>query len=213
MKNYKLLYSTGMFLACFLSHFVYGQKYKGQSQITANIGYNTENKLYLDMKYAINIDHLQANFKIDPVFAGTYDFGISDRFSLGLAYTYQHFIIDYDTYHGNDVDGNGIMYYGNFSDQFTRQSIGLRPCFHFVDNDDLDISFGARFSYVFWKYTTIRTDLNNNEVFESLKSPFKIQAVLRTTYFFTDYFGANLEFAIGPTYFVLGGLAFRFGRK
>lgn len=186
------------------------QKYQGQAVVTGGAGYSVTGILL-----GFISDGLDATGTINstktPVIIGGLDYGLSDRFSLGAVYTYQGVTVKYNTYETTDVNGNIITVSGDFKDRLTRQSIGIRPLFHFGDNDDLDMYAGARFSYVFWNYNSDRTDVNVNDLFKLFGSPIKPQALFGMRYFVTENVGLGTEFAIGATYFISVGLHARFG--
>jgi hypothetical protein len=205
MKN-KLNTITSAFIAlCILFNVsqVKAQKEKGQSVITAGVGYSLVGIIGTAFADAIK-SNTTVKMKNIPVIMGAYDFGISEKFSVGLSYTYQSLSAEYDNYVKDT-----ITYYGNFKDKITRQNIGIRPLFHFGDNEDLDTYFGARLSYTLWNYTT--TTNNTIEDFDDLfvGRP-RFQALVGARYFFTDLIGFNFELAIGPSYFGLFGLNVKF---
>jgi len=110
--------------------------------------------------------------------------------------------------------GNLISTTGSFTDRITRQSIGVRPLFHFGESENLDLYTGARFSYVWWNYKSDgRTDLSSSDIFGGFGSPVKPQAIFGMRYNFMPALGFNAEFAIGSTYFMMVGINARFGKK
>jgi hypothetical protein len=146
-----------------------------------------------------------------PVIWGGVDYGVTDRFSIGAVYTYQGLTAKYNAFQYEDDSGNVITTYGDFTDRLTRQSIGIRPLFHFGDSDDFDIYTGARLTYVFWNYNSSRNDVDVTDLFQGFGSPIKPQFLLGMRYFFIPSAGFNVEFAIGPAYFMSFGLNYRFG--
>ncbi|MCU0434966.1 MAG: hypothetical protein MUC87_16030 [Bacteroidia bacterium] len=186
------------------------QKYQGQSVVTGGVGFSVVG-LFLGL-----VDNaLDAGTNIrstkTPVLLGAYDYGLSDRFSIGVGYTYQSLTLKYDGYY---VDGNpDSLRTGSFTDRLARQNFGIRPMFHFGDNDDLDIYAGLRVSVVRWSYRTDRPDLGSDWVGNILggASPVKAQALFGMRYFFTENIGFNTELAIGPSYFAMVGINARFG--
>ncbi|TND10341.1 MAG: hypothetical protein FD123_589 [Bacteroidetes bacterium] len=193
-------------LATFSPRNAMAQKFQGQSVVTAGAGYSLAGILMGVVTDAVNAT--DASSTKTPVIAGMYDFGISDRFSVGAAYTYQGLTVKYSSY----TDPNGNVITGNFTDRLTRQNFGVRALFHFGDNDDLDTYAGARFGYTMWNYSSSAPNgYDNSDILSGFGSPIKPQALFGMRYFFTDNIGANAEFAIGPTYFMLFGINARFG--
>lgn len=187
---------------------VSAQKYQGQSVVTGGVGFSV-----VGLFFGLVENGLDAGTDIrstkTPVLIGAYDYGISDRFSVGIAYSYQSLTLKYDNY--TDMNGNLVL--GSFTDRLARQNFGLRPLFHFGDNDDLDIYAGLRLSFMRWSYTTDRPDLADNFATELLggASPIKVQGLFGMRYFFTENLGFNTELAIGPSYFAMIGINARFG--
>lgn len=186
------------------------QKYQGQAVVTGGAGYSVTGILLGFISDGLDATGTVNSTKT-PVIIGGLDYGLTDRFSLGAVYTYQGVTVKYNTYETTDVNGNIITVTGDFKDRLTRQSIGIRPLFHFGDNDDLDLYAGARFSYVFWNYNSDRTDVNVNDLFKLFGSPVKPQALFGMRYFVTENVGVGTEFALGATYFISVGLHARFG--
>lgn len=189
---------------------VQAQKYQGQSVVTGGAGYSLAGILFGIIQDGLNTTG-SISSKKTPVIIGAYDYGITDRFSVGACYTFQNLTAHYTSYETTDASGNVTTINGDFTDHLSRQSIGIRPLFHFGDNDDLDTYIGARFSYVFWNYRSPRTDVSSTDLFHGFGSPVKPQAVFGTRYFLTDNIGVNAEFAIGSTYFMMFGVNARFG--
>jgi hypothetical protein len=186
------------------------QKFQGQIVPHVGVGYSLTGILLGVISDGLNATGAVSSTKT-PVLMGGGDVGLSDRFSIGLLYTYQGVTMKYNTYEVTDTAGNFVTVTGDFKDRLTRQSIGIRPLFHFGDNDDFDLYVGARFSYVFWNYSSDRVDVNVDELFKLLGSPVKPQAIFGMRYFVTENIGFGTEFAIGPTYFMSVGIAGRFG--
>lgn len=186
------------------------QKYQGQAVITGGAGYSVTGLLLGFITDGVNATGTVSSTKT-PVILGGVDYGLSDRFSLGAIYTYQGITVKYNSYETTDANGNSVTVVGDFKDRLSRQSIGIRPLFHFGDNDDLDLYAGARFSYVFWNYNSPRTDVNVQDLFKFFGSPVKPQALFGMRYFVTDNIGLGTEFALGATYFISVGVHARFG--
>lgn len=186
------------------------QKYQGQVVITGGAGYSVTGLFLGLISDGLNATGAVSSSKT-PVILGGVDYGISDRFSLGAIYTYQGVTMKYNTYEFTDANNNVVTVTGDFKDRLTRQSIGIRPLFHFGDNDDFDLYAGARFSYVFWNYNSDRTDVDVQQLFDLFGSPIKPQALFGMRYFVTPNIGLGTEFALGATYFMSVGIHARFG--
>jgi hypothetical protein len=209
-KSFLIAVAACIFTAVAIPNQASAQKYQGQIVPTVGVGYSITGLLLGSLSTTLNA--LGTKSTKTPVLIGGADFGVSDRFSIGLIYTYQGVSVKYNSYTaGTDTAGNVITVTGDFTDRLTRQSIGLRPLIHFGDIDDLDIYAGARFSYVFWNYNSDRTDVNVDDIFDLFGSPIKPQAIFGMRYFVTENIGLGTEFALGATYFMSIGINARFG--
>ncbi|CAN5359137.1 hypothetical protein BH09BAC5_BH09BAC5_02300 [soil metagenome] len=186
------------------------QKAKGEVVVTGGAGYSIVGLLLNVINKGLNTTGTVSSSKT-PVILGAVDYGITDRFSVGACYTYQGITAKYNSFTMTDTAGNNVTVNGDFKDRITRQSIGIRPLFHFGENEDLDLYVGARFSYVFWNITSSRADVSTADVFKGFGSPIKPQFLFGMRYFFVPAVGFNAEFAIGPTYFMQVGISARFG--
>jgi hypothetical protein len=205
--------ATALFIAAFAMFnpsTAHAQKAKGQIVTTAGVGYSLVGIILNVVQDGINTTD-QINSTKTPVIFGSSDFGITDRFSVGACYTYQSLTMKYSSFTTTDSAGNNTTVVGDFTDRLTRQSIGIRPLFHFGDSEDLDLYVGARFSYVFWNYNSSRNDFDGSDILNGFGSPIKPQFLLGMRYFFIPNVGFNAEFAIGPTYFMAFGVSARFG--
>jgi len=206
MKKMKFYFAAAVIVAMVaMPKTAKAQKYQGQMVATGAVGYSVAGLLLTAISDGLNA--VDVNSSKTPVIIGGFDYGVSDRFSLGAVFTYQGLTAKYNSFY-ND---SNILVAGDFKDRLTRQSIGLRPLFHFGDNDDLDIYAGARFSYVWWNYSSSRSDVDWTNLFERFGSPVKFQGIFGARYFFVENLGMGMEFAVGPTYYMSIGLHGRFG--
>ena len=197
----------------FAPQYANAQKIKGQTVVTAGAGYSLVGALMTLISDGLNTSGTVTSTKT-PVIIGGIDYGITDHFSLGAVYTYQGVSANYNSYTDYDTLGYPVTIQGSFTDRITRQSIGVRPLFHFGESENLDLYAGARFSYVWWNYISdTRKDLAQNDIFEGFGSPIKPQAIFGMRYNFMPALGFNAEFAIGSTYFMMVGINARFGKK
>ncbi|HEY6161692.1 MAG TPA: outer membrane beta-barrel protein [Bacteroidia bacterium] len=181
----------------------HAQNAQGQTVITGGAGFSLAGILFTLIKDALNSSNVTS--KTTPVIGGMVDYGISDHFSLGGAYTYQSVSASYTSY-----TKDTITYTGNFKDKISRQNFGVRPLFHFGSNENFDTYAGARLSYTIWKYTSnARTDVSSTDF--SGTSRIHFQALFGMRYFFTENIGFNFEAAVGPSYYAFFGINARFG--
>ena len=195
----------------FAPQYANAQKIKGQTVVTAGAGYSLVGALMTLISDGLNTSGTVTSTKT-PVIIGGLDYGITDHFSIGAVYTYQGLSAKYSSFY--DSNGNLISTTGSFTDRLTRQSIGVRPLFHFGESENLDLYTGARFSYVLWNYKPDgRTDLSSSDIFGGFGSPVKPQAIFGMRYNFMPALGFNAEFAIGSTYYMMVGINASFGKK
>jgi opacity protein-like surface antigen len=179
------------------------QKYQGQMNFTVGGAFSLTGLVGSAVTDAIQAGNGRATST--PGMAGMFDFGVSDRFSLGAAYNFQQFGVKFSSY----TDNNGNVVNGDFKYTLTRQNIGARALFHFGDNDDLDIYAGARFGYTIWTTNTNAPNLTLTD--KTFKSRLWPQALFGMRYYFTENIGINAEFAVGPPYYMMIGINARFG--
>ena len=172
---------------------------KGQVGISAGVGYNL-----LSLILGVGTRASENLYSVPPI-SGAIDYGISDRFSLGVAATYQGFGLNYDA----EIAGQSENVEGDFS----CINIGLRPLFHFGQSEDLDIYAGIRVSTSIWNASSDAQ--SNNPDYDPLEdwnlgfgSPVKLQPVLGMAYFFGNgNIGINGEIATAPYLVSLGAKA------
>lgn len=180
------------------------QKYQGQMNLTAGGSFSLTGLAINAVTDAL-ANGTGVTSRSTPGLNGMFDYGITDRFSLGAAYHFQNFRTEFTGY--TDTAGNNVV--GDYYFGITRQNAGLRALFHFGDNDDLDTYAGARVGYSFWKFSTNASSSGVDEA--TLTSRVWPQALFGMRYYFTDNIGANVEFAVGPPYYLMLGLNARFG--
>ena len=176
----------------------------GKSVVTLGGGASLAGIVFTAFKDIVNATGTVTSHST-PVLIGNYDYSVAQKFSIGVAYSYQSVSVNYSSYKKDTATING-----DFKDVLSRQNFGVRPLFHFGSGDNSDGYFGARISYTIWKYTSnVRNDVNltSNSLFNNR---LHVQALIGGRYFFTDNIGVNLEFAIGPSYYAMGGLNIRF---
>ncbi|GAB4130818.1 MAG: hypothetical protein Fur0041_00420 [Bacteroidia bacterium] len=180
------------------------QKYQGQMNVTAGASFSLTG-LFINtiMNGVDNVTGVST--RSTPGLNGMLDYGVTDRFSIGAAYHYQSFRADFTSY----TNDSGVVMNGDWYASITRQNIGLRTLFHFGDNDDLDTYAGARFGYTFWSAKTNATGSGIDK--NTATSRLWPQALFGMRYFFTPNIGVNVEFSVGPPYYMMFGLNARFG--
>jgi hypothetical protein len=151
-------------------------------------------------------DSTGLDFSSIPALYGNYDFHVNEWFSVGAAGSYQSFKLE-ETTTSEYVKIN-------------RTNIGIRGLFHYGKSDKLDLYSGVRLSTTMWKLSSNITgdptvdefidDLNSSKFFDKavVIAPQIIAFGIKG--YFTDMFGAHMEFSIGSPYYLSGGVNFRF---
>lgn len=193
---------------------VAAQNAKGQSVVTAGVGVSLVGLLFNAVKNTVNSQPgAGITLSSTPVIIGAYDYGVTDKFSMGFAVSYQSFGTTYTNYTYTNSQ-NVQVTIPSYKDNVTRMNFGVRPLFHLGNNPNLDTYLGARISYTSWSTSTTNPDpyYNTGSTYDFIgASPIKFQTVLGLRYFFGDLVGINMELAIGPSYYLAGGINFRFG--
>lgn len=126
-----------------------------------------------------------------PVLNGMVDFALLERFTIGLAASYQGYSVEYR-------DGSNP-----YKESWNCLNIGLRPLYHFSSDEKLDAYVGARVSRTFWNFDTTLEGGGTT----SINLPgLGVQPLLGINYYITRNIGLNAEVGLG-TYLVAGGLS------
>ena len=178
------------------------------SVITAGAGWSLVGALFGAANQAVG-DTNGYDLKQTPVLIADYDYNLSPKFSIGVAYSYQSFSTNYTNYY--TTNSAGASYYATYKNKLTRMNFGIRPLFHFGNSDELDPYFGLRISYTQWSYNTTNPDpLYDASGTIKLGSTVHVQVLFGSRYYITDNIGVCAEVGIGTPYLAMVGLNFRF---
>lgn len=188
------------------------QNAKGQSTITGGVGFSLAGMIFSTIKNAANdVPGSNIELKSTPGMLLNYDYGLADKFSVGLAFSYQQFKLEYtDMEYTNSA---GYTDTASWDDKVSRMNVAIRPLFHFGNNPDLDIYAGARIGFTRWAANSSHPDptYNFDDAWgNSFSSRVRVQTLFGLRYFFTPSIGFNSEFAIGAPYFFMMGINYRF---
>ena len=129
---------------------------------------------------------------------GRFEYMLSEKFGIGLEYTYARATAKYiDSY----PNGSGGVSSGSFTDAFVKQRALLRMAFHFGESDKLDPYFCFGGGYKNLKYTSDNLNYTQAEI-KALSAGFNpIPVAIRVgggvRYFFTENIGVNAEIGFG----------------
>lgn len=181
------------------------------SVVTGGAGFSLVGAIFsVVQKLSDAVPGSEFHLKHTPVIVGNFDYVFKKKFSLGAAYTYQAFDVSYKNY---EYKSNGATLYGTWEDHVTRSNFAVRPIFHFGNKDNFDPYFGCRLGFTQWKFNSYNPDPNfiaNDFYGSKFNSGIRFQAFFGVRYYFTDFFGFNMEVAVGPTYFSMLGLSAKF---
>jgi len=198
-------------LALFSNQKAAAQKEAGQSVVTLGVGESLVGSIFSVASSSTSGGSYSISHS--PAILGMYDYGLSDRFSIGAAFSYQSFSTAYTNYsYYNSTTGGA--YYGSWTDKITRINYAVRALFHFGDNENFDPYFGLRLGFTNWSASTTNPDPNyatDNGFGVTIKGAIAPQVVFGVRYFFTPLIGVNLEAAIGSPYYASAGVNFKFG--
>lgn len=145
--------------------------------------------------------------KAIPIINVMADYGITENFSLGVAYSFNKF-----SWSDSNIDTSGLI--TSVEASAARHNIGVRPLFHFGNNEKVDLYTGARLGTSIWKVSGGVSDSQGNSAGASTSIPLgvmTVQALFGVRAYFTEVIGANFEIGIGNApYFVAGGVSFKF---
>ena len=186
------------------------QREQNQMVITAGVGYSIGMAI---IKGGINLGLTAASLgkaSATPVINGMIDYGITENFSIGAAYSFNKFSWT-DSYTSTDTTGATIINAGTVD--LARHNIGGRALFHFGSSETTDLYAGARLGTSIWKadYSCVSTSGESSASDFSMPAGiFSIQALFGVRTYFNDFIGANFEVGIGTSpYFIGGGLVFK----
>lgn len=142
-----------------------------------------------------------------------YDRCVKERVSLGFGYSHQELRL---TYGDTTFYPNGTYVAQEYVDKVIRNNFGLRTLYHFTPRyKDIDTYFGLRFSFTSWDQQSTNPNIttgnwNFQDLFKS--SRMKYQALFGFRYYPWKRYGFGAEFAIGPPYFLMVGMQWKWGK-
>ncbi|NJK95016.1 MAG: hypothetical protein HC905_09000 [Bacteroidales bacterium] len=135
-----------------------------------------------------------------PAIQVTYDYGISDFFSLGAAVSHQGMKIDY-----TDIN------YGDYRTKINRLNVAARALFHYGNSGKIDMYSGLRLGYTNWGVSTNSKDPDYVADDVVKGGGFAPQVILfGFRGYFSEHIGLNSELAVGAPHYFSIGLNFRF---
>jgi hypothetical protein len=201
MKNKIILLSV---MSVF-SFSAFAQNEAGQSTVGANVGYS----LMTNFIKAIMDEYQDVEVTSVPTIAVTYDFALTDNFSMGIAGAYQSVSGDFtNTY----LDENLVEVEESATVAIARTNIALRPLFHYGGNDQLDMYSGLRVGMLFRSLDLTSSDEDVTDAFDGWSGSRLSVGIVAfgMRYYFSDNVGINMDLQVGTPYVVSAGIAAKF---
>jgi hypothetical protein len=184
------------------------QNQKGEFVASAGAGYSVLFAVISSLgSSSANVTNGTVSISTIPEINTTADYGLSDKFSLGLGIGYQSATISVNGF--NDT-ANGYTNQ-NASVSISRLNIGIRPIFHFGSNPNIDFYLGFRVGVSIWSFGVSSTDPNYSFGGKFTGALPSFQALIGLKGYFSPLVGGHIEFAIGTPYLIEAGVSFRFG--
>jgi hypothetical protein len=177
----------------------------------ANVGFSVINMLFKSVDYADNAGWKATQI---PPIQLSFDYKVTERFSIGLAAAYAMIDIDYTDENILPVANDGLLQ--NFNANISRINLGIRAFYYYTDNEVVDVYTGFRTGVNIWniKMSSTDPDLSDNGVdpFSAIGkgAMFGFQIVpIGINVFPVENIGINFELAIGQPYFAAFGVRYR----
>ena len=204
MKTKFILVSVIIVMISFQSGFSQDKTYK--STVSIGVGQSMVKALADIFLNNNSFDSTGLRYTSLPAFYGNYDFQVNEFFSVGAAGSFQLFKLK------NTTTSEFV--------QINRTNIGIRALFHYGKSDRMDMYSGVRLSTTMWGLSTNITgdpsvtefvdDLNSSKFFNKAVVIAPQIVAFGIKGYFTDMFGAHMEFSIGSPYYLSGGVNVRF---
>jgi len=147
-----------------------------------------------------------------PAIQATFDYGLTDKVSIGAAVSYQN--IDLGSTSNTYVDADGNTQTESVSTTYNRSNFAIRPLFHYGGDSNLDMYSGLRIGWLGRDYTSNSNDPSFNPVnFFGADSGGRFAlgvTAFGLRYYFTDNIGAGIEINIGSPHITNVGVSARF---
>jgi hypothetical protein len=145
-----------------------------------------------------------------PAISATFDYGITDMFSIGGLASYQAFSGTISNYIG--IEGKDTISLPKIDFNLRRIYVGFIPKIHWkTENDNTDLYSAVRVGYVLWAN---HIEAQNNKIdalnnFNGGRPAIGIVPI-GVNFYFNEYFGGNAELAIAAPYLLSIGACYRF---
>ncbi len=199
MKKLTNVFYTCLFFAM-ASSMMFAQNADYRSVLGVHAGYSLTGAIITSASDAIDgLGEDDLNVSGTPALQVTFDYGLTDWLSVGVAGAFQTFSFKADDY--TFFDDAGMSITENASARSTRMSFALRTLFHYGNKGDLDLYSGLRLQRVQWSSSVDSADPNFGLGDDLDGGRFGIGIVpFGLRYYFTEMIGAGFEIMWGAPY-------------
>lgn len=186
----------------------FAQTTSGESVITSDIGFSVVGaalKTFVDGKsFKDSFDRVTVGINSKPAVVLSYDYGLSDMWSIGMVASSQQLYGDLDyAYTLNNELREGVVPY-----TMRRNNISFSTKVHYGGNERVDFYSGLRVGMIFWG---INIDTNDDRLdvltkFTFTRPNFSFTALGGRAYL-TDHIACHFEFNLGAPNLVGAGLS------
>ena len=168
----------------------------------------------LQVKYTLssmwsNSSYESMSTKQSPMFNFGVDYGLSDKFSAGVAFGYQTAKVNIDSYEYNSNTGNSDLVTN--TDSWKRIHFAVKGDYHIIAKKHISLYTGVKIGYNKYSMTSTYTKYDPSYVsrLNVTPSPVSLQAHFGINYYFNGMIGFNAEVGIGygGPYIFAAGLA------
>ena len=150
------------------------------------------------------------NATASPAIGVTFDYGITNVFSLGALVSRQVITGEIGNYSWQDLNGNPRTESLTFNS--SRNNISLVPRFHYkLKSENVDLYSGLKLGFTFWRLNVDATDRDFDVLDKFTPSRPSLGLIpIGARFYMSDNFGLNVETAIGAPYVASIGAQYRF---
>ena len=178
---------------------VRAQRQAGEQILTAGVGLSIWNILMGAVSDSLSTSST-------PTFHATYDYGLTQTFSLGGGIGYNSFSFINPNY--SYVNSSGVIVYESISVKYSRINIGIRPLYHWGKKENFEWFTGLRMGYGFWTAKLETTDpFYDDDYFQ--KDLYEIQLLFGSRAYFSEYLSVTFDVGLGSPYFASLGLSLK----
>jgi hypothetical protein len=182
-----------------------GEGIKGKMIFTLGVGLNAA-PTFTAVRYASTADTIHHNFNVTytsfaPIYNFIFDYGIVDRFTVGVGLGYQSFNINW----GDNTH--------TFVDTWKRFAVSARGDYRIVATETIGLYTGLRIGYNIYSLSSTASPFYKNYTTTNTSHPqvFAFQAHFGFSYYFNGSIGVNSELglALGGPYYASLGLTYK----